>query len=318
MPALTLTRPRTHAYVHTRTLTHVHNVRATHQITPGRGTMDYISGESGGFSEGSPEERVTACFSTLTRDWFRLHRVPFVPLALHLADGTPNGHLVHLVADAQEPPGDRKVARWRHKVIFSGSATVRLSSAAALTHLSSNVRESLLQHHDGRQPNTPVAWKVEGDGDVRSVDDAQGMLALLTQLEREWMREILRSDDTFEHPAQEKLESLGEVFMAASGEIDTFQTIPTDGAPWSTAGMVDNDHDGADHVTTADRDAMEEERERHKTALEKMSALVKLHAVTDEAMETIGEIIGVVAGGLPPTRLRKRVVRPFLFNGAER
>ena len=233
---------------------------------------------------------------------------------------------MHVVANAQEPPGDRTLTRWRHKVVYSGSVVVRLASPAALTHVVANVHESLLTHQDGRQPNVSVVWVMRAASEReetdpssgRSVDDVQGVLGLLLQLECEWMREVLCAEDTHNHPAEDRLGALEAELTTASSTIDTFQPLPSTGTPVSTAGMVAKGHDGTDRVTDADKVALAEERDRQRAALSRMAALVGMHAVTDEAMETIGETCGDITGCVPPSRLRRRVTYPFLFDSAER
>jgi hypothetical protein len=53
------------------------------EICRDRGTMDYISGAGT-----TADEQIEACFGGLLRRWLTSHGVPFIPLLLHLADGT--------------------------------------------------------------------------------------------------------------------------------------------------------------------------------------------------------------------------------------
>eukprot|EP00038_Savillea_parva_P028950 m.67969 g.67969 ORF g.67969 m.67969 type:complete len:1640 (-) comp8481_c0_seq1:119-5038(-) len=284
------------------------------EVCGDRGTMDYVS--SAAEVATSAEEQVKACFDVLVGRWLDKHAVPFVPFVLHLADGTAEGYRVCIVADSQEPAQDRQLAKWRHKVLFSGSAVVRLASQAAVTHLCDNINECLLQHQDGRQPNDSVAWTFTKAGP--GIEAAQATLMLLQSLERDWFRTVLAADDTFGHPLAESLGPIKDELKACHACMTELSPLPEHGPPFSTAGRVPPGHDGETKATASDLKNLQDEQGRHERALASMSALMNMHILEDQALEAIGTICKEMSGIVPPMSLRDRVPLRFFFDPSQR
>lgn len=283
------------------------------EICRDRGTMDYITEASD--STETADEQVKSCFGVLLRRWLSMQGVPFIPLIIHLADGTANGFECAITADSEEPAGDRNLAKWRHKVLFSGSIVVRLPSRTAVEHVRDNVQQSLLAHQDGRQPNSSVSWTYHTPN--VSVEATQASLSLLKTLERDWIRGVLKADDTFQHPLGESLPKILKE-LRACGEVISGLQAASLGTPFSTAGRVSPNHSGSNQVTSDDLTAMNMERERHERAVEQMNALMSMHSIEDQALEAIGNISRFVTGAVPAMQLRDRKAHPFFFDTAKR
>eukprot|EP00041_Stephanoeca_diplocostata_P028670 m.826497 g.826497 ORF g.826497 m.826497 type:complete len:2108 (+) comp23413_c0_seq1:287-6610(+) len=221
-------------------------------LTGTRGSVDYLSAYADPTAAGpwvhEPSDQLRRCLRRITDLLVRDHRVPFIPIQLALADGSPKGHQVSVIARCTENPTDRDNGgrKFRHQLTFEGNMLSMLATPEAMADLSSNLDESTLAHHDGRLPSGTVTWVMGGATADNSTIDA--MHALLTKARHDmvaWVDDVLQAEDTFHHSRASDIATFSTLLQGIDEMVQRCIRMGIADAPFSLTMPA-----GAHHLST--------------------------------------------------------------------
>lgn len=329
------------------------------RVTGTRGSVDYLSADADNSSDGpwqhNPADQLQRCLRRISDVFIRDHRVPFLPITLALAEGSPSGHPVSVIARCTEDPSDRdKRGKFRYQLTFTGNVLTTLASSDTVSVLRDQLDESILTHRDGRLPSGTVTWVMGGaTADNSTIDAMHAVLAHVRHDMCRWLDAVLEAEDTFQHSRGSDVpvftallagvrDTLAPCIAMGIHEGHVSLTVPAGAHHLSTIRTTDPTtltpdasttasieltetstdagpaHTGSTFATPQDLDAVREELERLQAACTALATLTTMHVVEDRTRETLGRALTLARGVTPGVRMLARCPRPLLFDHTAR